>query len=123
MLILRKFMESSAKQYGFVNGRSTTTQLLSCIGKCIGAIATEKVVDTIYCNFARAFNNYPHQRLLGKPQSFGVNRKILNLIKALSSNRYQIVKVNGIKSVPATVLSAILQGSVLRSIHFWHIHK
>ena len=45
----------SSKQYGFINGRSTTTQLLSYLDKCIDTIVSGGVVDTIYFDFAKSF--------------------------------------------------------------------
>ena len=107
----------SSKQYGFINGRSTT-QLLSYLDKCIDTIVSGGVVDTIYFDFAKAFDSVPHKRLLGKLKSYGINGKVLEWIKAFLSNCRQIVNFNGMKSDPATVLSGTLQGSVLRPILF-----
>ena len=78
---VKKFLPS--KQYYFINERSTMTTLLSYLNKCIGTIASGGVVDTIYFNFAKAFNSVPHERLLGKLKSYGINGKILEWIKVL----------------------------------------
>ena len=108
----------SSKQYGFINGRSTTTQFLSYLDKCIDTIVSEGVVDTIYFDFAKVFDSVPHKKLLGKLKSHGINGKVLQWIKAFLSNRRQIVNVDGMKSDPATVLSGIPQDSVLGPILF-----
>ena len=42
----------SSKQYDFINGRSTTTQLLSYLDKCIDTIVSGGVADSIYFEFA-----------------------------------------------------------------------
>ena len=43
----------SSKQYGFINGRPTTTQLLSYLDKCMDTIVSGAVVDTISFDFAK----------------------------------------------------------------------
>ena len=52
----------SPKQHGFVNGRSTVTQLLNYLDRAADAIAEGKVVDVIYFDFAKAFDTVPHRR-------------------------------------------------------------
>ena len=67
----------SLKQYDFINGRSTTIQLLSDRDKCIGTIVSGGVADTIHSDFAKTFDSVPHKRLLGKLKSHGINGKVL----------------------------------------------
>ena len=105
-----------SKQHGFLNGRSITTQILSYLDKCIDTIVSGGVVNTIYFNFAKAFDSVPKGRLLGKLKSYGINGKFLDWIKAFLT--HQIVNFNGMKSDQATVLNGIPQGSVLEHILF-----
>ena len=107
----------SSKQYGFINGRSTTTQLLYYLDHCIKSVVDGGVVGTIYLDFAKAFDTVPHRRLLGKLSAYGIQGNILNWIKDLCV-RSQIVKVNGEQSVPAAVISGIPQGTVLGPLLF-----
>ena len=51
----------SPKQYGFISGRSTVTQLLCYLEECIEIIVGGGVVDIIYLDFAKAFDTVPHQ--------------------------------------------------------------
>ena len=47
-----------------------------------------RVVDTIYFDFVKAFDNVPHERLLDKLKSYGINGKALEQIKTFLSNRH-----------------------------------
>ena len=108
----------SPKQYGFISGRSTVTQLLCYLEECIEIIVGGGVVDTIYLDFAKAFDTVPRQRLINKLNSYGIIGNILNWITAFLSNRSQIVRVNGAHSKSSEVISGIPQGSVFEPILF-----
>ena len=56
----------SDKQHGFISGRSTVTQLLSYLDMCVESIVDGSVIDSIYLDFAKAFDTVPHRRLIGK---------------------------------------------------------
>jgi len=97
----------SKQQHGFIPGRSTTTQLLSYLNKCVEATAKGDVIDAIYFDFAKAFDTVPHRRLIKKLRAYGINGKILNWIAAFLQDRKQTVKVNGTESEPTSVISGI----------------
>ena len=108
----------SSRQYGFISGRSTVTQLLRYLNSCAETIVNGGVTDTIYLDFAKAFDTVPHLRLIGKLKSYGIEGDILKWIRAFLSGRTQVVKVNGEESLPALMLSGIPQGSVLGPLLF-----
>ena len=53
-------------QHGFIGGRSTLSQLLNHIEESIRAWEVGKVTDTIYLDFAKAFDKVDHDILCHK---------------------------------------------------------
>ena len=72
---------------------------------CIEVIVNGGVVDSIYLDFAKAFDSVHHKRLMMKTESYGIQGDIRKWIEAFLSGRTQIVKVNGAESNVAPVLS------------------
>ena len=109
----------SKKQNGFISGRSTTIQLFNYLDQSIQTIVDGGVVDTIYLDFAKAFDTVQHNRLLAKLHAYGIRGKMLNWISEFIRGRSQEVIVNGAKSETAPVLSGIPQGTVSTFRHLY----
>lgn len=108
----------SNKQFGFVKGRSTTSQLYTVMEDWTRAIDDGVQVDVAYTDFMKAFDKVPHERLLLKLESFGICGKVLQWLRTFLTNRKQRVIVNHEESKWEPVSSGIPQGTVLGPICF-----
>ena len=63
-------------QHGFVPGRSTQTQLMKHYMDVYDALAEGNRIDTVYLDFAKAFDKVDHKILLQKVAKHGIRGKI-----------------------------------------------
>ncbi|CAL4063640.1 unnamed protein product, partial [Meganyctiphanes norvegica] len=63
-------------QHGFISGRSTLSQLLQQIERMIRAWEEGKATDTIYLDFAKAFDKVDHNILCHKIKRLGITGKV-----------------------------------------------
>ena len=72
----------SAYQFGFIPGRSCSTQLLQLLNYLTHHLDNGYSIDVIYLDFQKAFDTVPHQRLLQKLTSFGIHGNLLTWIES-----------------------------------------
>ena len=111
----------SESQYGFRNGRSCILQLVDVMEDWSTYIDNEISWDTIYLDFAKAFDKVPHKRLLKKISSYGIQGRILSWISDFLSDCRQQVAVKGQKSDWQRVISGVPQGSVPHGTNSFYI--
>ena len=105
-------------QHGFVPGRSTQTQLLQHYCDIFETLSEDTRIDTIFLDFAKAFDKVDHDILLQKVFNHKIKGKIgLWLKEFLNSRKYRVV-ANGEMSEEQSVLSGVPQGTVLAAILF-----
>ena len=103
----------SPYQYGFIDKRSTTLQLLYVLDKWTEIIDDGGTIDAIYMVFMKAFDKVPHERLLRKVEAYGIGGPLLGWIRSFLTGRKQRVRVGEDSSKWTQVTSGIPQGSVL----------
>ncbi|CAB4044382.1 Hypothetical predicted protein, partial [Paramuricea clavata] len=99
--------------FGFLKSKSTTSQLLQVLHDIGNKLDNKCQVNTLYLDFAKAFDKVNHELLLLKLKRLGISGNLLSWLRDYLSGRYQRVKVLGEISNPLPVLSGVPQGSIL----------
>jgi hypothetical protein len=105
-------------QHGFMARRSTTSQLVEFYNNIYNNCDNKTQSDVIFLDLKKAFDSVPHNLLLLKLHSFGINGKLLDWIRNYLSGRKQRVIINGKTSKYKEVISGVPQGSILGPLMF-----
>ena len=92
-------------QFGFLQGRSTVTQLLSTFHDFARSRNSSVATDVVFLDLAKAFDSVPHERLLKKLYSLGIESKLLNWLRHFLTCRKRRAVVRGTFSDWAPVIS------------------
>jgi hypothetical protein len=99
-------------QHGLRSRRFCETQLVISIQDLATckSLADGNQIDIILLDFSKAFDKFPHQRLIHKLNYYGNRDKKLNWIANFLGNRQQKVLLNGIP-----------QGTILDQPYFYYL--
>lgn len=108
----------SPYQHGFMEKRSTISNL-TCITQYISdTLDSQGQVDVIYTDFQKAFDKIDHFLLFSKLKAIGVSEALLLLMESYLLNRMQSVEYGGYNSRSFLATSGVPQGSNLGPLLF-----
>lgn len=108
----------SDAQHGFVQHRSTTTNLMCFASALFREVERKNQIDTVYVDFSKAFDVIPHDYTIEKLKHMGFPASITGWLHSYLTNRKASVRVNSASSEDFSITSGVPQGSVLGPLIF-----
>jgi hypothetical protein len=103
----------SDNQFAYVKGKSTVTNLLSTVDDWVRSRNSGVPTDVIFLDLAKAFDSVPHERLILKLRSYGIEGSLLSWFRHFITGRKQRVVIRGTFSEWSPVSSGTPQGTIL----------
>ena len=94
------------------------TQLLTHFDRVLCGLLQGNDTDTIYLDYAKAFDKVDHQLLLQKMSRYGFPANLVAWIESFITGRYQSVVIKGAHSQESLIVSGVPQGTVLGPVLF-----
>ncbi|HBI40457.1 MAG TPA: hypothetical protein DDY16_05865 [Tenacibaculum sp.] len=120
-LLLRVDHLLDARQHGFLNDRSCTTNMVSFVDSVTISLNDVNTLstDVVYFDFSKAFDSVNHDLIINKLKySYGIDGRFLKFIIDYLKGREQSVVIENCCSSMKSVLSGVPQGSILGPILF-----
>lgn len=111
MFHLKNIIHNS--QHGFMNARSTLTNLAEFVQRGSDVLDAGGQVDVIYFDAQKAFDQVPHEFFLQKCEKNGFSQNASTLMRSYITGRKYQVKLNGVTSRLVEPKSGVGQGSVM----------
>ena len=99
-------------QHGFVEKRSTCSNLIESVGDWTRSIENKDSL-VVYVDFQKDSNCVSFPKLIHKLKHIGIAGKLLDCISSFLIGRTQRAKLENIVSDEVVLISGVLQGSVL----------
>ena len=109
-LIYHVSCQINPAQFGFMQNRSTTQQLLIFLSN---VFIVHHQLDTIYLDISKAFDTICHTHLLQKLSVYNISSHLWFWFKNYLTKRFQFVSINSSHSHLLPVVSGVPQCSIL----------
>lgn len=110
------------ESYGVLN--DSQHGLIQAIHDIACSVEPNQSIHAVVLDFTKAFDKVPYHRLLEKLNyyRYGIRRPLLNWFTSFSLERQQTVMCEGRSFTPASVSSAVPQGTVLAPLLFFFLY-